>query len=580
MPTRRIVTGSVANLFTGADGTGAYVLRSLPRRWTDEAGGQLLIGADETLTLTAGDWTASLVPTDAPGIEPAAGRYYQIEEHLDGLPVRSLTFEVPTGDGSPIDILTLIVSDPGLPGYVRGAAGPPGPPGAKGDPGDTGPKGDAGPQGLQGVPGQKGDKGDTGATGPQPPLGAAGAGPAIALKSDDPSTTNARPPTAHAGTHGTGGTDPLTPAAIGADPAGAASSAVAALSALTQTVVKATDEPRTGVTLADDGHLMASLEANSTYRFSSTLLFDGPETADASLTFTAPAGAAGGWAPYAGTLGTTVPDGTAQLKVAARLFGSASDIGVMASSASLAGIMATPRGIVTTGPTPGLLRLRWAQQTTNASPVTLKAGSLLEVVKVSGSGPAASGINLDNGAPQPSDQGLLAWTGDPNDAGHVTAQSSGGVAGRITLVKVTIRKSITWSRIWFGLAGVDGAASLANCYLGVYDSAGTLRGVTADISAQLLAGATGKSVDLIAPFTAGPGEYFIAMLLNGTWSTNVFTFKATGAGITVNCGLVPPRLRYSNILTGQSALPSTLDLTQQTTTIINTGWASQWYGIS
>ncbi|MFI5831075.1 hypothetical protein ACIA6C_28140 [Streptomyces sp. NPDC051578] len=398
---------------------------------------------------------------------------------------------------------------------------------------------------------------------------------------DDSRLSDARTPTAHKASHATGGSDALTAADIGADAAGAASAAVGALSALTQTVVKAVDESRTSTTtVADDGHLFASLEANSVYRFSSTLLFDGPESADATITYTVPSGATGGWAPFAGTLGTTVPDGSAQLKVAARQFGSGSDIGVMASSATLAGIIATPRGIVTTGATPGLLRLRWAQQTSNASPVLLKAGSLLEVVKISGSAPAASGINLSNGAPQPSDQGLLAWTGDPNDAGHVTAQSNGGVVGRVTLVKLTIKgASITWSKIWFGLAGVDAGATLANCYLGVYNSSGTLVGVTADISTSLMSGATGKPVDLITPFTAAPGEYFIAMLLNGTWTTNSLTFKATGAGITVNCGLTAPRLRYSNMLSAQTSLPSTLDLTQQSTSIISTGWGSQWYGV-
>ncbi|MCY0917045.1 hypothetical protein OS965_02490 [Streptomyces sp. H27-G5] len=398
---------------------------------------------------------------------------------------------------------------------------------------------------------------------------------------DDGRLSDARAPTAHKASHATGGSDALTAADIGADAAGAATAAVGALSALTQTIVKPVDEPRTSTTtVADDGHLYASLEANSVYRFSSTLLLDGPEAADATITFTVPSGATGGWTPLAGTLGTTVPDGSAQLKVAARQFGSNSDIGVMASSATLAGIMAMPRGIITTGATAGLLRLRWAQQTSNATAVNLKAGSILEVVKVSGSAPAASGINLANGAPQPSDQGLLAWTGDPNDAGHVTAQSNAGVAGRITLVKLTIKgASITWSKIWFGLAGVDGAASLANCYLGVYNSAGTLVGVTADISTALMSGATGKSVDLVTPFTAGAGEYYIAMLLNGTWATNSLTFKSTGAGITVNCGLTAPRLRYSNMLTSQTTLPSTLDLTQQTTSIISTGWASQWYGV-
>lgn len=180
----------------------------------------------------------------------------------------------------------------------------------------------------------------------------------------------------------------------------------------------------------------------------------------------------------------------------------------------------------------------------------------------------------------PSENNLLAWTYDPCEAGHVTAHSNSGVAGRITLVRIIIRETITWSNIWFGLAGVDAAATLSNCYMGVYDSSGTRRGVTADMSAQLITGAFAKPIALVTPFTAEPGEYFIAMLLNGTWATNTFTFKSSGAGISVNAGLSAPHLRYSNMLTSQTSLPASLDLTAQTTTIISTGWASQWYGIS
>lgn len=361
---------------------------------------------------------------------------------------------------------------------------------------------------------------------------------------------------------------------------------IAALSALTQLVVKPVDEPRQSTTtVSNDLHLFASLEANSVYRFTTMLLFDGPEAADATISFTAPSGATGGWSPVAGTLGTTTPDGAAQLKMAARQFGSEVDVGVMASSASLAGLMTLPHGIVATGATPGLLRLQWAQASSNSTAVNLKAGSTLEVVKVSGSGPSASGINLDYPASYPSDQGLLAWTYDPDIAGHVTAQSSGSpagsnVAGIVTLTKLQIRKTITWSRIWFGLSGIDSGASLTNCYLGVYNAAGARVGVTADISANLMTGAIAKPADLVTPFTAAPGEYFIAMLLNGTWTTNALHFKASGAGISVNANLSAPRLRYSNMLTGQTSLPATLDLTAQTTTRINTGWASQWYAVS
>lgn len=181
---------------------------------------------------------------------------------------------------------------------------------------------------------------------------------------------------------------------------------------------------------------------------------------------------------------------------------------------------------------------------------------------------------------QPGDQNLLAWTYDPDQAGHVTAQSNAGVAGRITLTRLILRKQVTWSNVWLGLSGIDAAAVLANCYLGVYDSSGALKGSTADISSLLMTNPIAKPFALTAPFTAAPGTYLIAMLLSGTWATNSLTFKCSGAGVSVNAGLAAPNLRYSNMLTAQTSLPSSLTLSGQTTTIITTGWASQWYGVS
>ncbi|MEU3312615.1 hypothetical protein ABZ743_08125 [Streptomyces sp. NPDC006662] len=203
----------------------------------------------------------------------------------------------------------------------------------------------------------------------------------------------------------------------------------------------------------------------------------------------------------------------------------------------------------------------------------------------SASPPAAAPAPVQGGGagyegPQPQDQNLLAWTGDPNDAGHVTAQSAAGVGGRITLVRIGLRRQITWSAIWLGLAGVDPNAQLSHCYLGVYDATGKLVGSTADISPQLMTDAVAKPLPLTTPFTAAPGSYFIALLLNGNWATNALTLKATGAGISVNAGLAPPALRYSTVLTGQTSLPPALNLAEQSTSTINTGWGSQWYGIS
>lgn len=201
------------------------------------------------------------------------------------------------------------------------------------------------------------------------------------------------------------------------------------------------------------------------------------------------------------------------------------------------------------------------------------------VLSLSQAGALVTARDNDRPPAYPSEQNLKIWTGDPNDAGHVTAQSNAGVAGRITLVRMTVRQRMTWTKIWYGLSGVDAGGAIANSFLGVYDVNGALLGQTADISAPLSANATAKADPLVTPFTTDPGFYYIALLLNGTWTTNSFTFKATGAGVTVNAGLVAPNLRYANLLTGQTSLPASITMANQVTTIINTGWGSQWYGV-
>lgn len=188
---------------------------------------------------------------------------------------------------------------------------------------------------------------------------------------------------------------------------------------------------------------------------------------------------------------------------------------------------------------------------------------------------------LNQDKPIPQDNNLLGWTGDPNDAGHVTAHSAAGVGGRVTLVRIRIWRPTLISKIWLGLSGLPaGGDALSNCYIGLYDATGTLRATSADISASLSSVAQAKGLSMVTPYLAAPGFYFIALLLNGTWTTNSFTLKATGAGVSVNANLAAPLLRYSTLLTAQTTLPSSLTLSSQATSTINTGWGSQWYGWS
>jgi hypothetical protein len=434
---RRTVTGRVDDLFTDDAAAGAAVtLSAMPRRWTDEAGDRVLAAPDHPVTVTAGAWSVSLLPTDEPGIEPATGRYYKLTESANGVPIRVRVFEVPAGVGD-LDIDDLVVADPGLPGYVRGATG------AAGATGATGP------------------------AGPQPSLGAAGAGADIALVSTDPTTTNARPPTVHATSHGSGGTDPVTPAAIGAETPAAAqtkadgaqaaaeATAAAALSGhaadttsvhgiadtsaletsagatgkvaahtaasdphgdrawatgqfypaasgsaldgyINDALVRITDletrmaaaesEVRGAVktadeqvvsstTLQDDDHLALSVVAGGWYAVDCFLDVEGDPAGDITMGWSVPAGSTMTWTEGGISAGNTNNIGS--LKIQRNDAATSSGVGIIAAGSSV-----RPSGRLTVGGTAGTLQLRWAQTASSGTPTIVKTGSWLRLTRI------------------------------------------------------------------------------------------------------------------------------------------------------------------------------------------------------
>ncbi|MFZ3494636.1 hypothetical protein ACODT5_15655 [Streptomyces sp. 5.8] len=533
LPTTRVVTGRYTNPVTGVPCTGCVILTPSPGVWTDETGAQVLTGG-ATLPLVDGVIAQALVTTDASGVEPATGRLWVIEERIDGRPYRRRPFALEAGVDS-IDVTELVDPDPADVGYVRGPAGPTGPAGSAGAPGTPGADGSDGAPGAPGAPGAKGDTGDQGPQGIQGVQG-------------------------NAGTAGTAG-------AAGPQGAMGASGTVITMAQANITDGTVTDLPSSTpwiiVQTSAGTPLQCSIPAAVGDRIDVDLgmMYNGGHFMDIALLTSAGAISIYGSSNTSSPLSEGAPwlyPSVSFSKIMSEMF--TVQAGHIDGSGTVT--IALVHSGTSTGRVYANTQYPWGMRLWNFGPV----------------GGSAAGSWL----PRPADQGLLTWTGDPNDAGHVTAQSSAGVAGRITLVKVPIREQITWSSIWIGLSGIDAAASLSNCYLGVYDSSGTLKGVTADISSSLMTGATAKALPLAVPFVAAPGHYYIAMLLGSgsTWATNGLTFKATGAGISVNANLAAGALRYSNMLTGQTSLPGSLTLSSQTTTIINTGWGSQWYGIS
>lgn len=185
-----------------------------------------------------GTWTVELTPNAL--IDSQSGdTLWAVQEGRakDGTPI--VTYIVVPEAGGPFwvgelraDLSTTQTGD-GTVVYLAGPAGPAGATGAAGPAGQDGASAYqvAVAEGFSGTETEwlatlVGPQGEQGPEGPQPELGAAGAGADIALRSTDPTTTNARTPTAHAASHASAGSDPVTPAAIGADPAGTATTAV------------------------------------------------------------------------------------------------------------------------------------------------------------------------------------------------------------------------------------------------------------------------------------------------------------------------------------------------------------------
>ncbi len=181
-----------------------------------------------------------------------------------------------------------------------------------------------------------------------------------------------------------------------------------------------------------------------------------------------------------------------------------------------------------------------------------------------------------NGIWTPADNGLVWASFPPLVASASPVPPDGTVAGKLTLQRVLLHQGALLSTVIYEIAAADTGGGFTDCFLGLYDSTGTLQASTADLSSTF-ATAFEHDIAWTTPYNAPPGEYFLALLLNGTWTT--LAFKSSGGGVSSNMNLAAPHLALSNLGTGLSALPATLTLSSQATNLITGGWGSQVYGL-
>lgn len=161
------------------------------------------------------------------------------------------------------------------------------------------------------------------------------------------------------------------------------------------------------------------------------------------------------------------------------------------------------------------------------------------------------------------DAGFLAWTYDSSIANGGTDAAM--TSGTVYLSQFIVRQPITATNIAVYVTQIGGTLTSGQNFLGIYNSAGTRMGVTADQTTAW--GTTGyKSAALTAPVALTPGKYWVAYLGNGTTPTRF----ARAAGILnatlYNGTLGTGQLRYASNATAQTSLPSSITPSSNTAT--------------
>jgi hypothetical protein len=160
----------------------------------------------------------------------------------------------------------------------------------------------------------------------------------------------------------------------------------------------------------------------------------------------------------------------------------------------------------------------------------------------------------------PSDQGFLAWSLEPSQA----ANASPVVSGTVYMMAVPLRQTATISTITMAVATTAGSGLVSNQnFAGVYNSAGTRLGVTADQSVNWTS-VGAKIMPLTAPIASAPaGMYYVAFVSNGTTPPN-FTRESSSQNNGLNANLTAATFRSSLGPTSQTSLPASITMASRT----------------
>lgn len=174
-------------------------------------------------------------------------------------------------------------------------------------------------------------------------------------------------------------------------------------------------------------------------------------------------------------------------------------------------------------------------------------------VRHPGGDPVYRPISESSGMSVPSDHGLLAWSYDP----ILAFGSQGLVSGTPSFARVYLREPATITKVWCYLSVLGNGLVSAQNFLALVDAAGGRVGVTADQTSAW--GSTGlKSADLVTPYQADAGAYWVELLSNATTSTPSFARPAAPFTGVANVNLTASASRFAAGPAGQTTPPGSI----------------------
>lgn len=170
----------------------------------------------------------------------------------------------------------------------------------------------------------------------------------------------------------------------------------------------------------------------------------------------------------------------------------------------------------------------------------------------------------------PNDLGMDVWTHDPLHV--VVSTGTGLVSGTVRMVRLPrLAQAETISSVWVHCGIVGVTLTAGQCFLGLYNLAGTRLAVSASIEASFLA--TGiKQIALTVPYAASAGDdLLVAALFNGTTPPGL-SASTTFSGV-VNATLSTANARVADGPAGQTSLPASITMGTRTASAVGV-WAA------